>query len=65
MPACRPANDPAIAYVAQCREDEGYECREIYYIPDQFPGNFCLPTPDLVEPDTDNITELDCPWPWT
>lgn len=47
-----------------CRQEEGYVCRPIYYIPEVFPGNYCLPTPDLVEPDTDNTEELECPWPW-
>jgi hypothetical protein len=50
----------------QCREDEGYECREVPYLED--PGvtdNFCLPDNDNIEPDTD-ITPLplDCDWPW-
>ena len=49
---------------ADYREEEGYECREIYYIPDQFPGKYCMPTPDIVEPDTDETGDLDCPWPW-
>jgi hypothetical protein len=49
---------------ADCRQDGDWECREIYYIPDQFPGKFCLPVPELVQPDTDNLTDIDCPWPW-
>ncbi|MBW2533119.1 MAG: hypothetical protein JRI55_16635, partial [Deltaproteobacteria bacterium] len=49
-----------------CRQEEGWECREIYYIPDQFPGNYCMPNPDIVEPDTDDPgAEVSCPWPWT
>ncbi len=47
-----------------CRQGDGYECRSIYYISDVFPGNYCLPNEDLVEPDTDNPQEVDCPWPW-
>jgi len=51
---------------ADCRQSEGYVCIPIYYIPDVFPGTYCLPNADLVEPDTDQPTqELDCPWPWT
>ncbi len=48
-----------------CRQDEGYECRPIYYLSEVFPGNFCLPDEEHVEPDTDSPPqELDCPWPW-
>ena len=47
-----------------CRQDDGYECRPIYHIPDRFPGKYCLPVPELVEPDTDDESTLVCPWPW-
>ena len=50
----------------QCRESEGYECREIYYIPDVFPGTYCLPNESVMQPDTDEPPQdLDCPWPWS
>ena len=50
----------------QCRQDEGYECRQVPYLED--PGvtaDFCLPDNEHIEPDTD-ITPLDleCDWPW-
>jgi hypothetical protein len=48
-----------------CRTDEGWECRGIYYIPDQFPGTFCLP--DAAHKDLAPDQPLDdpnCPWPW-
>ena len=49
-----------------CRQDEGYECRPIYFIPDDFPGNYCLPREEFVEPDDQDasIEEALCPWPW-
>jgi hypothetical protein len=49
-----------------CRQEEGYECRTIYYIPDDFPGNYCLPKEEFVEPDDADasIDEALCPWPW-
>jgi hypothetical protein len=48
-----------------CRTDEGWECREIYYIPTDFPGTFCLP--DALHKDLGPDQALDdpgCPWPW-
>ena len=51
---------------ADCRQDGGFcECRSIYYIPDQFPGNYCLPKPEYSEPSPEDAqTDPDCPWPW-
>ena len=67
---CVGANNVYLVCIAHCDSDEdcrqgdGYECRPIYYISEVFPGNYCLPNEDLVEPDTDNPQEVDCPWPW-
>jgi len=67
---CVGANNVYLVCIAHCdshqdcRQEEGWECRPIYYIPDQFPGDFCLPDEEHVEPDTDGIMDLDCPWPW-
>ena len=35
-------------------------------IPDQFPGNYCLPKEEFVEPDDQDagIDDALCPWPW-
>jgi hypothetical protein len=48
-----------------CRQDEGWECRELYYIPDNFPGTYCLPDSEHVAVDTDMPPDdPNCPWPW-
>ncbi|MCK9461998.1 MAG: hypothetical protein M0R80_20395 [Proteobacteria bacterium] len=51
---------------ADCRLDEGWECRGLYYIPENFPGTFCLPDADHVEVDTEEqpLDDPHCPWPW-
>ncbi len=51
---------------ADCRQDEGYECRPIYYIPDQFKGDYCLPAEEFVEPTEPDagVDDALCPWPW-
>lgn len=49
----------------QCRTAIGWECRDLYYIGDDFPGEFCLPDTDHAAPDTDYEGEMpDCNWPW-
>jgi len=50
---------------SDCRQDEGWECRGMYNIPDQFPGTYCLPDQDHVDVDTDKPQDdPNCPWPW-
>ena len=51
---------------ADCRQDEAYECRELYYIPEEFPRKYCLPNEDHLTPDPAYADEeVVCPWPWT
>ncbi len=50
-----------------CRQDEGYECRTIppYLDTSPFPGTFCLPDKEHMEPEPGTPpTEVDCDWPW-
>ena len=51
---------------SDCRQDEGWECRGMYYIPADFPGTFCLPDEDHKDVDTETQEPDDpnCPWPW-
>ena len=49
---------------ADCRTEDGYICREIYYVPDDFPGTYCVPKPELSKPSKDDHLDVDCPWPW-
>jgi len=51
---------------SDCRQDEGWECRPMWYLVDPlFPGNYCLPDPLHVAPDTDSPPDdPQCPWPW-
>jgi hypothetical protein len=49
-----------------CRTDEGWECRGIYYLEDPLiTGTFCLPDQAHVEVDTDQpLDDPHCQWPW-
>jgi hypothetical protein len=50
---------------SQCRQSEGWACLPLYYIPENFPGDFCLPDQDHVEVDTDKPKDdPNCPWPY-
>jgi hypothetical protein len=50
---------------SQCRAEDGWVCREMYYISNDFPGDFCMPDTDHATPDTDHQGEMpDCDWPW-
>jgi hypothetical protein len=49
----------------QCRTDEGWECRGLWYMESYFPDDYCMPDSDHVEPDTESPSpETQCPWPW-
>jgi hypothetical protein len=48
-----------------CRTEDHYECRPIYYLDTVFEGNYCLPDVDHVEPDpTAPASDPECDWPW-
>jgi hypothetical protein len=50
---------------SQCRVEQGWECRELYYISSDFPGDFCLPDADHATPDPQYQGEMpNCDWPW-
>jgi hypothetical protein len=52
---------------SDCRTDEGWECRGIYYLVDpQFDGRtYCLPDSQHVDLDPDQpLDDPNCPWQW-
>ena len=50
---------------ADCRQNENYECRPIYYLDSRFKGNYCLPDQDHVTPEEGAIqSDPHCDWPW-
>jgi hypothetical protein len=51
---------------ADCRGDDFWECRDMYYISMDFPDDYCLPDEAHNQPDPDKpAPELQCPWPWS
>jgi hypothetical protein len=50
---------------SQCRTDENYECRPLWYLDSIYPGDYCLPDADHVEPPEGSVpTDPECDWPW-
>ncbi|MBN2526802.1 MAG: hypothetical protein JXR76_10435 [Deltaproteobacteria bacterium] len=50
---------------ADCRTEDNYECHQgLYYMETIFTGKYCLPNAAHITPDTDNVQQTTCPWPW-
>ncbi|MBN2802006.1 MAG: hypothetical protein JXR91_02810 [Deltaproteobacteria bacterium] len=49
---------------ADCRTDDNYECRSIYYLDSVLTDKYCMPDEAHMTPDPSDTNEMTCPWPW-
>ena len=50
---------------ADCRTEDHYECRSIYYLNQVLPDNYCMVDEEHMNPEPGDGEDITCPWPWT